>query len=186
MTDWMKQVHKKVADQLEKYEKRKYTLTDDEIEKVMPKVIEFYNDHPEDEDVYRDENGIILLIQTPKAIRDRNDKLLNSPQTWDAEDTPQEQKTYLINNCKFRHYGHTESISVWGKMEQWKQIEGIYDQKAFIKASKLNARYKMIGSDDKPTYLSKFLEANEVDSLDELDESEYIVYYSINIAQVIV
>ena len=181
MTDWMKKVRNDIQDQIEKYERGKYTFTEEEINIIMPKVVEFYNYHPEDQDVYRDANGVILLIQTPKMITNKKGEIINTPRKFDNDS----RISYLLSNCKFRLYGKTGTISIFASMEDWKKIEGIYDKKAFIKASKLQLKYKKLGSEDKPLYLSLFTAKFELEDLDELDESEYIIYYSANITQVI-
>ena len=181
MTDWMKKVHNDIRDQIEKYERGKYTFSEEEINNIMPKVVEFYNDHPEDRDVYRDPNGVILLIQTPKMITNKEGKIINTPRKFDNDG----RVSYLLSNCKFRLYGKTGTIGIFASMEDWKKIDGIYDKKAFIKAPKLQLKYKKLGSEEKPLNLASFNVKFELEDLDELDESEYIVYYSANITQVI-
>jgi len=182
--DWMNQVHKKITENLDSYERSKFTLDDDDINAIMPKVVEFYNNHPKDQDVYRDENGVILLIQTPKAIKGKDGKLVNAPEGYDSK-WNEGTKQYLIRNCKFRIYGETKPISIFASDEEWKKMGTIYDKKAFIKASSLQQRYKKIGSDEKAMSLSLFLKKYELEDIEEIDESEYIVYYTVNISQVI-
>jgi len=183
--NWMSQVHKEITKQLDSYEKKKYTLTEEDIERIMPKVVEFYNDQHDDVDVFKDANGVILLIQTPKAIHNKDGDLINKPEPY--ESTFEGGGTqYLIQNCKFQLFGKPESISIFASDEEWQKIEGVYDKKAFIKASKITRKLKKIGSDDKPMYESLFLKKYDLEDLSDIDDSEYIVYYSVNISQVIV
>lgn len=183
MTDWMKQIHQDIKKQIDKYERGKFTLSDAEINETMPKVIEFYNNHPEDQDVYRDANGVILLIQTPKVIKDKDGNIVNKPMGFDS--LYGDEKQFMLTNCKFRINGKVETLSIFASKKEWAKIENIYDKKAFVKASQLKLRYKKLGSDDKPMNLGAFEKLHELDDIDELDVSEYIIYYSINISQVI-
>lgn len=179
----MKQIHNDVRDQIEKYERGKYTFSEEEIDIIMPKVVEFYNNHPEDRDVYSDVNGVILLIQTPKMITNKKGELVNSMMKFESQ--YDDSINYLLSNCKFRLNGKTGTIGIFASRENWAKIEGIYDKKAFIKASKLQLKYKKLGSEDKPLYQAQFIKKHELEDLDELDESEYIIFYSANITQVI-
>lgn len=184
MSNWMKQIHNDIRDQIEKYERGKYTFSEDEINVIMPKVVEFYNEHPKDQDVYRDASGVILLIQTPKMITNKEGDIINTPRKFPSQYEGGET-SFLLSNCKFRLYGKTGTIGIFASMENMKKIEGIYDKKAFIKASKLQLKYKKLGSEDKPLNFASFIAKHELEDLDELDESEYITYYSANITQVI-
>jgi len=179
----MSKIHKDIHDQITKYERGKYTFSEDELEIIMPKVVAFYNNHPEDQDVYRDANGVILLIETPKMIKNKEGELVNPMMKFESQ--YDDGVSYLLSNCKFRLYGRTETIGLFGSKEDWSKIDGIYNKKAFIKATKLNLRYKKLGSEDKPLNYASFLKKYELEDIDELDESEYIIYYSVNIAQVI-
>ena len=183
MTDWMKQIHQDIKKQIDKYERGKFTYTDDEINKIMPKVVEFYNNHPEDQDVYRDADGVILLIQTPKVMKNKDGDILNKPMPFDS--LYGDEKQYMLTNCKFRMNGKTETMSIFASKEEWAKIKDIYDQKAFVKATQLKLRYKKLGSEDKPMNIAGFLKLHELEDIDELDASEYLIYYSINISQVI-
>lgn len=188
MTNWMGEIHKDIKKQIDKYERGKNTLSDDEVNDMMPKVIEFYNNHPEDQDVYRDVNGVILLIQTPKQIVNKKDETINKLKGYAPfgdEDADKKDWNYLLQNCKFRLYGETKTIGIFSSRTLWTEIEGIYNKKAFVKANNLSLKYKKLGSDVKPLNLTSFLKVLELDDIDEIDESEYIIFYSVNITQVI-
>lgn len=189
MTNWKDLIKDDVKEQIEKYEYGKNTYTEDEVEEIMPKVVEFYNNHPEDEDVFRDNNGIIILIQTPKKIIDGDGNLVNGfdeypPYGKTKEEVDKEELSYMLRNCKFRIFDRTEFISVFASAKQWQEIGG-YDKTSFVKAFKLNRRYKKIGTEDKPMKLASFLKLYELDDIEDIDDSEYIMYYSVNVQQVI-
>lgn len=184
----MGQIHKDIKKQIDKYERGKSTFSEAEIDDIMPKVIEFYNNHPEDQDVYRDVNGVILLIQTPKQIINKENKTINKLKGYAPFGNPDADKkdwNYLLQNCKFRISGEIRSIGIFGTQTLWYEIEDIYNKKAFVKANKLDLKYKKLGSEVKALNLTQFLKLLELDDLDEIDESEYIIFYSVNITQVI-
>jgi len=182
---WTDNINSNVAKEIDEYVRGKYELTDDEINTTMPKVVEFYNKHPDDKDVYRDSNGCILLIQTPKVIvNDKND-VVNKLMPFDSEYS--KDQNFLLKDCKFRINGDTKTIGLFATKEKWTLIEGIYDKTAFIKVPTLTMRYKKLGEKDdkiKPMALSKFLQHYKIKSLDEIP-NEWFVYYSANITQVI-
>ena len=204
MGRFIDKVGKGVIKDIEKWERGKYELTEEEIKETMPKAIAFYNNQPEDMDVYRDKNGCILLIQTPEVIIEK-DKQGNIKKDDEGDpiilngmvDFPSDyggETHYLLKNCKFRLYNAVQSIGLFATQDVWKQMGNIYDEKAFIKCSTLNLRYKQIGSDAKAKPEAKFLaflnlsiedEEDHYESIADVDESDYITFYGATITQVI-
>ncbi len=192
-----------VIKQIDDYTRGKFELNEYEIQETMPKVVNFYNNHVEGTDVFRDKNGCILLVQTPAMIyekdnngkqkKDKNGKaiLRNGLRKFDGRGGGED--SYLLSNCKFRFEGVVESIGLFATKDIWSQMGGVYNENGFIKCSSLRKAYKQIGSDDKSVPLATFLLKFKIDDINELDEegnlviddSDYIIYYSATITQVI-
>ena len=198
MTKYINKLKENVIEQIKSYEKGKVEIQEDEIEKVMTRVVEFYNAHPEDEDVFRIGNGCILLIQTPKKIVIEGETV-NSARKFPGFNEGDPDR-FLLQDCKFRIYGTTRSIGLWAEMDLWKEFvlacggKEVYDLMGFVKTSDLKLTYGKMGDlytsgkkKDKLVILTlkKFLERHEIESLDEMEESEYLTFYSATIQQVI-
>ena len=168
---------KQVYDTVEKIIVQRTQLEEEEIEKVKP----LYKKHfveqmklkPEDRVLFQDEwGGTILFLQTPEEPK----KKLNLTQS----------KNYLI-------YG-TSALLELGNIKMFiEDIEGIWNRKAIFRG-RLKIQYKLIGSSKFPMNVKQFIKhVNEqlenpedhIESIDELDESEYVKAYTINIWQAI-
>jgi len=188
---YLQDIKKDVIKQIEEFEKGRYILSEEELEKIMPKVVEFYNNHPEDEDIYTDKNGSILLIQTPEPIFNKNGDLVNGLISY--ESLYGGEKQYLLRDCKFCIYDRVEMIGLFATEDVWRELGDVYNKKAFVKIPNLKLRYKKIGDDSKPMPESKFIEymnrgrnENELyETIEDIDPAEYFIYYSANISQVI-
>lgn len=181
MSNWSDQLDPGVQTEMDDYERQKYSLSEEELDKVMPKVIKFYNKHPEGKDVFRTESGAcIFLIQTPEVQKNKEGKITNKPKKVNSE--------YGINFlwiCKFRFFGETDLLSVFGTEEQWRET-GLFNKKPFIYGM-LKYQYKKRGEDSKikPVKLDIFLKKMGVDELEDLHVDDYKVFHNTNIWQVI-
>jgi len=151
---YLKDIKMEVIKQIEEYERGKFELSEDDLEMIMPEVIKFYNNHPEDQDVYRDKNGCILLIQTPKALYNKKGELINNLECYESNYGGDDN--YLMRDCKFRIYNKVGSIGLFAEQEKWQLMGNIYDEKGFVKVPNLKLRYKLLGDDAKPMPLEKF------------------------------
>lgn len=188
---WIDKINnKKVRKDLEEFQVVQGELEDEELEEIMPKVVEFYNDPPKDKDVYRLENGqCILLIQTPARIKgNKNGKeiTLNKPKPLNTNypyaDSKFPDKTFK-QWCNALIYGETVSVSVFGSYEQWLELD--FGNKAFVKCTNLKVSYKLLNDTGNPVGLDKFLKDCNIKGLEDLDENDYRIYYTVNVQQVI-
>lgn len=167
---------KQVYDTVEKIIIQRTQLEEEDIEEVKP----LYKKHfveqmklkPEDRTLFQDKwGGTVLFLQTPEEPK----KKLSLTKS----------KNYLI-------YG-TSALLELGNIKMFvEDIEGIWDRKAIFRG-RLKTQYKLIGSDKFPMDTKKFIkyvneqldEKDHIDNLGELDESEYVKAYTINIWQAI-
>jgi len=158
-------VKKKVYERIEKIANSRNKLDNNEIEKVSPLFKEHFTaqiDLPiEDRSLFMDEwGGTIMLLKTPKEVE----------------------------NIKSTKSGNFLIYAISPMLE--KQIKafvpsvvGLWDIKAIFRG-KLKIQYKTIGADYKYAIpLAKFLKEWECEKLDEIDPSEYLMDYTINIWQ---
>lgn len=179
MSDWFASnaLKKQVFEKVEKIASLRTQLEEKEIEKVKP----LYKKHfveqmklkPEDRVLFQDEwGGTVLFLQTPE------------------EPT---KKLSVTRSGNFLIYG-TSALLERGNIKMFvTELEGIWDRKAIFRG-RLKIQYKLIGSDKFPKnpkefikYVNEQLENPEdhIESIDELDESEYVKAYTINIWQAI-
>jgi len=187
MTNYIDKVKKEVLESLKPYDVRRTTYSEEELEEFMGDVVEFYSNHPSDVDVYRRGNNCILLIHTPKEIKDKEGNIINKPQKYESSFSDTQ---YLLRNCSFKIHGEQRPISIFASKETWASLGNFYDKKAFALCSQLKKRYSRLGDlgeNNKPVILPEleFLKRHELDSLNDLDDSEYVVYYTANVTQFI-
>ncbi len=186
---WGDKISGTIQNQIKEYERKKYVLSEDEIKEIMPKVIDFYNNHPEDQDVFRTATACILYIQTPEKQKNKENKITNKPKPTKSNFGDEQN---FLWSCTFRIWGRTELVNIFGTEEQWKE-SGLFNQQAFI-FGQLKVQYSKIGAPVNPKTNKAFIlsEASFLDkyygpeaTLEDVDDKEYRILYSTNIFQVI-
>lgn len=158
---------KKVYNRIEKIANSRNKIEPEDIEKVSPLFKAHFAEQielpVEDRTVFMDEwGGSIMLLKTPKSLE--NVKATKS-------------KNYLI---------YVVSPMLEKEIKAFvPSLDGLADLRAIFRG-RLKTQYKTIGADYKYAIpLAKFLKEWECEKLDEIDPSEYLVDYTLNIWQAI-
>lgn len=166
MSDWIpKNKKEELAARIEKIQSLRNQLEEEEIEKVKPlfkkHLVEQFDKPITERTLFQDEwGGTIMYLKFPKEVK----KLKKNT-----------SDTYLI---------YPISPTLESTIKAFiPEVEGIWEKEAIIRG-KVTTQYKTIGSNEYPMALSKFLKTYDgAEKLDDIDPSDYLISYVINIWQ---
>lgn len=193
---YLDKIKDSVKEDLKEISSKRSEIEGDKEDEILEKAVEFYNntDIQETEIFYTDEGTPVLYFFTPEKRVDKEGNTLNKFKVFDSYSG---DKNYLLSGCRFMIDGNAEFLSVFATKEQWAEIAGparkVYERQVFATGS-LKKRYKLLVDSQgnvKPKDPAKFLkyynkkyDAN-VEKIEDIDASEYQVYHSTNIWQVL-
>jgi hypothetical protein len=194
---------KKLKENIEEFQKARAEIPEDEIEAVTQEFQEHYLEQlgfeVEDREVYYRDEAAFIVFQTPDEFREFANGKSNKPtQTKNAS-------WRIVANFPLmtpEDAAFPKRITVFVSDEMMKEIFGELKYWKVLVAAKgrLTVDYQNVA--DETTYvidgeeftvkkakfaekLEKFLERNYIDSLEEIDESDYVKYYTFNLDQVL-
>jgi hypothetical protein len=177
------QFRNEVKKQLDQVEVFKATMSEEEISKKMPEFTKHYKEHKDTDKFYNDGFCDWVLVQSPEPELTQEDiekksageKVLprNAPEKKESQFT---EDNWLFK-CKFK----LGQISIFGTREQ---IQSIGFNNVRIVRGKLGRQYTMRGTSGFYKSLGDMAKAFGK-KVDELNETDYKIWHSLNVYQVI-
>lgn len=158
---------KAIKQKLDGIEILRKLLDPDEIEKLIPKFLKFYEDPKNENKIFNDGFRDWIILQTPEKSKIAKPKKSNSEISDD---------NYLWF-CKFK----LGQLNLFATKEQ---IGALGWNSTILCTGKLNRQYKLIGQSDYYKTLELLAKAFNLE-LDEITNNDYLVSYSSNFYQLI-
>jgi len=174
----------KIKQNIEEFQKARAKISEEEVDDLIPEIRKHYKEQlkksVEEREVFIKDSAAYVVFQTD------DEKLLNDDGT--AKNLPKQTKNgswYLWARFPLMtgdDAGFPERITVFANDEEftfrsWKTL--------VLAKGRLKTEYKLITDEGYHKSLAKFLKENEVESLDELDASDYVKKYTFNLDQVL-
>ena len=160
----------KIRESLKGIEMFRRTLDEEELKAILPRVIEFYDEHADDRQFFNDGSRDYVFIQSPEESN---------------ENKPKEIKSKFSEGKRFMWWCKCKIGSITVFLTQEQALEIGWDSIACI-VGRLQVQYKP--TDGEKRYfkslkaLAEYLQIDE----DELDDDDFFRVYNINADQVIV
>ena len=194
---------KKLQENIEEFQKAKALIPEDEIEAVKSEFQEHYLQQLrydiEEREIFEKDGAAFVVFQTPDEFKEYSNGKDNKPsltknQSWRLVVnfplmTPEDasfpkRMTVFVSDDMMKE--------IFGELKYWKVLVAAkgrltidYQNVAEVSTRMLEGEEVEIKKSKFAEKLEDFLKRNYADSLDELDESEYVKYYTFNLHQVL-
>lgn len=154
------------------------TFTDEELAKVVPKFLEWREDHLHDEEIFTYEGSDFVIVRTPEKRKDKDGNVTSKPKQCKNAENPESH--YWICAFKGPEEGTSRRLLCFLTKEQC--VKAGWDD-AVIMIGRITRQFCPINGEKKYFQdlekLAKFLE------VDELDRNDYYVNWKMSVDQVV-
>ncbi|MFX0023748.1 MAG: hypothetical protein ACFE9S_15585 [Candidatus Hermodarchaeota archaeon] len=158
---------KQIKQKLDEIEILRKFLDPDEIEKIIPKFLKFYEDPENEAKIFNDGFRDWIILQTPEKSK--------LAKTKEAKSDFSEDNHLWI--CKFK----LGQLNVFGTLNQMKELGW---NSTVLTTGKLNIQYKLIGQKEYYKTLETLVKDFNLEP-DRISKDDYVISYSYNLYQLI-